>query len=1321
MRAVSFVLGRDWTVRTCTGDAPTFLGLSCADLEGNSLPLFLRRELEPVLAEAFRGAVVPNTLARIDLPTGESLQFSVTAAPAAAPDAGGSCERIFVVVEDRLHLERALLAFRQVSRTLALEHDPARIIRAVCRILVEARGYTSVLLVLVDEQGGVTDFAQAGIGDAFVPVAENLARGVLPGCCLEARSFDTAFPVRDRARICSECPLGHGCPEFDVLGVDLRHGDARLGYLVVSLSRGMAEYEGEYAVLEGLAADVAVALSRARAEEEHKRSEDRFRALVEGTTDAIFVQIDHRFAYLNPAAVSLFGVSSASELVGTPVLDRFHPSVHDVVRERIHRLNHLREPVPPFEEVWFRADGSEFPVDVFAVPVEFEGRLGALVHARDLTERKAAEEQRRRGEIRFRTTLYSIGDAVITADAHGRAQVMNPAAEQLTGWSESEAAGRPLSEVFRIVNEETRETVESPVDRVIRENKVVGLANHTVLIARDGTERPIADSGAPIPDEQGAVSGVVLVFRDQTTERELVASLESERQVLLDREAHLAAIYENAPLVLMLVDEERRVQQMNGYGPRFAPTEVADVIGLPWGKALRCLHSLEAPGGCGAGPHCQSCIMRATVEDTIRTGRPHDRVEASLPFLIEGQRKEATFLVSTTPLASHRRVLVSVMDITERRVAEQALQAERDNLRAILEAAPVGLLLLDLSETVVKANRAAEHVFGIRLRDLVSRRCGDLLSCAHRHEDPEGCGRTRHCGRCPVFSAIRRALEQGVSTHDLEMEALVGTPGSAVSRWFSVTVEPLMLEGKPHAIAALLDITDRKNAAHALAGSEARARAMVEGLPLPIFVWRRTHEAFLLEDCNLAARKAFGEVVVREVGRSLRELSAPLLSLFENVESCFQQQTSFRKEVKATLLGGDRTLVVTHGFVPPDRVLVHVDDVTDRRRAESAVRTSQRLEAIGQLAGGVAHDFNNLLLVINGNTDFVIEALSEDDPARRDLLEIRHAGRRAADLTRQLLAYSRRQLLEPRVLDLNDVIIPLQHMLRRLVGEHIDLKIQTSAQPAVVKADPGQLEQVVVNLAVNARDAMPDGGTLLIETAIEGDGGNGPSSSPMPGTDADYVRLSVVDSGVGMDAVTRDRVFEPFFTTKEVGKGTGLGLATVYGIVSQSEGFVRVESEEGRGTAFHILLPRQSLTVPPQRDTLVPAQAEQEAIVLVVEDERAVRQLAERILSRAGYRVMTAASGSEALALVQQQDTAIQLLLTDVVMPNMSGRQLADAMTVRYPDLRVLYMSGYTDNAIIHHGVLDSGIHFIGKPFSASALTRKVREVLAEVAESSDA
>ncbi|PKN45355.1 MAG: hypothetical protein CVU63_09000, partial [Deltaproteobacteria bacterium HGW-Deltaproteobacteria-20] len=832
-----------------------------------------------------------------------------------------------------------------------------------------------------------------------------------------------------------------------------------------------------------------------------------------------------------------------------------------------------------------------------------------------------------------------------------------------------------------------------------------------------GEPRLVSLTAAPAaaPDAEGTCDRILVVvddrdpveqvFHDPTTERELIASLESERQVLLDREAHLAAIYENAPLILMLVDEERQVQQMNGYGARFASRPVSEMIGLRGGEALRCLHALEAPGGCG-GSHCQSCVMRTTVEDTIRTGRPHDRVEASLPFLVDGQRTEVTFLVSTTSLAIHGRprVLVSVMDITERRAAEQALQVERDNLRAILEAAPVGLLVLDPSETVVKANIAAERLFGIQLRDLVSRRCGDLLSCSHRYEHPQGCGRTRHCGLCPVFSAIRKALEQGASSHDIEMEALVGAPGSVASRWFAVTVEPLMLDGSPHAIAALLDITERRRAASELARSEARARAMYDCLPLPTFVWRRTSEAFVLEDCNLVATEVFGEAVASEVGKPLGDLAGPLLALFDNVERCFQDQTALRSEVKTVLNGGDRTLVVTHGFVPPDRVLVHVDDVTERRRAEAAVRTSHRLEAIGQLAGGVAHDFNNLLLVINSNADFALEAIPEDDPVRRDVMEIRRAGRRAADLTKQLLAFSRRQLLEPRVLDLNDVVMPLEHMLRRLVGEHISVVIRTSDEPAVIRADPGQMEQVIVNLVVNARDAMPDGGTLVLEMAIEEEESSGPPSSSGPRAAAGYVRLSVVDTGTGMDAATRERVFEPFFTTKDVGKGTGLGLATVYGIVTQSGGFVRVESEEGRGTAFHILLPRVTVPVAPQRDTLVPAQAEHEAIVLVVEDERAVRQLAERILTRAGYRVMTAASGADALALVQQQEASIQLVLTDVVMPNMSGKQLADALTVRYPDLRVLFMSGYTDDAIVHHGVLDAGIHFIGKPFTASAL-----------------
>jgi signal transduction histidine kinase/ActR/RegA family two-component response regulator len=395
-------------------------------------------------------------------------------------------------------------------------------------------------------------------------------------------------------------------------------------------------------------------------------------------------------------------------------------------------------------------------------------------------------------------------------------------------------------------------------------------------------------------------------------------------------------------------------------------------------------------------------------------------------------------------------------------------------------------------------------------------------------------------------------------------------------------------------------------------------------------------------------------------------------------------------------------------------------DVTEQRKAEAErarleeqLVIAQRLEAVGRLAGGVAHDFNNLLSVILSYAGFAVDELHESDPVREDIVEIQNAGRRAAALTRQLLAFSRKQILEPQVLSLNRVVTDIESMLRRLLGEDIDIEVHLDAALGSVRADPGQLEQVIMNLAVNARDAMPQGGKLTVETAnVELDEGYAERHVAVePGR---FVMLSVVDTGAGMDAETKAHIFDPFFTSKERGKGTGLGLSTVYGIVKQSGGSIWVYSEPGRGSTFEVYLPRVDAPVVDVRRKPATALATGSETVLVVEDEPAVCKLVERILRNAGYEVLSATSGGDALLLCEQHRGAIDLLLTDVVMPQMSGRELAERVTTLCPRLEVLYMSGYTDNAIVHHGVLVAGTHFIGKPFAAAELTRKVRDVLDE-------
>ena len=396
-----------------------------------------------------------------------------------------------------------------------------------------------------------------------------------------------------------------------------------------------------------------------------------------------------------------------------------------------------------------------------------------------------------------------------------------------------------------------------------------------------------------------------------------------------------------------------------------------------------------------------------------------------------------------------------------------------------------------------------------------------------------------------------------------------------------------------------------------------------------------------------------------------------------------------------------------------------LEDITERRRAEEVLRKSeeqlrqwQKVEAIGRLAGGVAHDFNNLLMTIKGCSELLLGEIDERDPRREEVEEIRKAAERATSLTRQLLAFGRRQVLQPQVLNLNDIVENMNRMLSRLIGEDIQLLTVLGPDLWPVKVDPGQIEQVLMNLAVNGRDAMPRGGKLTIETAnkeLDEDYARR-HVAVKPGA---YVLLAVSDNGCGMDKETQSHLFEPFFTTKEQGKGTGLGLSTVYGIIKQSGGNIWVYSELGQGTSFKIYLPTVEEEVETYKTAALfsPPPGGTETILLV-EDEEAVRTMISKVLQSGGYTVLEAQHGVEALRVCKKHKGPIHLMVSDVVMPQMSGRELAGRLALRRPEMRVLYISGYPDNAIVHHGVLETGTAFLQKPFTLNALEYKVREVL---------
>jgi len=877
----------------------------------------------------------------------------------------------------------------------------------------------------------------------------------------------------------------------------------------------------------------------------------------------------------------------------------------------------------------------------------------------------------RENQEELRTTLYSIGDGIITTDKDGHVRQMNPAAEKLTGWSEQEARGKPCEEVFRVIREESRDVAENPVQWVLREKKIIGLANHTLLVARDGSERPIADNGAPIRDQEGEIIGVVLVFRDQTAER----------------------------------------------------------------------------------------------------------------------------------------------------AAQKALKVERDNLRAIMASSPEGIMVLDHNERIVDANPAAERLFNRSFADVYYRPCGDFLGCAHRHENPQGCGHTEHCPVCTLFNAIRSVFETGQGVHDGETEVVLDSPGvESRHLWFQFSMEPVVLDGRSYVIVALHDITARKQSeadlrrlewmlspkpakrigAEELSSYGDLTRYNREGRILKTMghetLARIVSEFLDLLGTSAAVYEANGDYAfgLYDSGwcRLLNQASRRLCDTEDNAEAlasgrwkcheacwtcCGKEAMARRAPMDIACYGGIRlyavpvlaheevvgTIIFGYSDPPRDPDTLHalseayqvdyadlfreahaydsrpryiiemaksrlhtaaklIGSLVETRQAEEGrmkleaqFRQSQKMEAVGRLAGGVAHDFNNILQAIIGYSELLAEKLPEQEEPHTYVCEILSEGKRAAALTRQLLAFARKQTISPDVFDLNAAVGTTLMMLRRLLGEDIDLCWRPAADRCWVKMDTSQLDQILANLAVNARDAITGVGRVTIETCKMVFDESYCTLNPVftPGA---YIMLAVSDDGCGMSRATLDRLFEPFFTTKEQGKGTGLGLATVYGIVKQNHGFIHVYSEVGKGTTFKIYLAAQA-GVEPGAEAWVPQVTQPKMgteTVLLVDDEPGLLRSAHRLVERLGYKVMSAGSPEEALKISANYEGPIHLLLTDVVMPVMSGRDLSVRLMAERPELKCVFMSGYTANVIAHHSVLEEGVNYLQKPFSKAGLAAKLREAL---------
>jgi PAS domain S-box-containing protein len=643
-----------------------------------------------------------------------------------------------------------------------------------------------------------------------------------------------------------------------------------------------------------------------------------------------------------------------------------------------------------------------------------------------------------------------------------------------------------------------------------------------------------------------------------------------------------------------------------------------------------------------------------------------------------------------------------------RAISERArqLRHQEARTRSILNSTADGIITIDERGTVRSFNRSAERMFGYRAEEVIGKNVKMLAPSPYRDEHDGYLDRYLRSDEARIVGRERDLEGQRKDGTRFPMSLRVTEVEDGRDRMFIGTVQ---------------DISERKRAEKALRESERKYRTIFEAAPGGICV---TGQDGRILDANQSFLDLFGYTREEITGLNAEDFYVDPANRvrFQRAMEAEGRVTDFEAKLRkkdGTELDCLLTTTVrrdTHGS--RSGYLGIVVDVTEQKRVELQLRLSQRLEAVGRLAGGVAHDFNNVLMAIMGSSELLLSDLGDTHPGRAEVHQIQHAARRAADLTRQLLAFARRELVEPRVLNLNAVVADAEKMLRRLIGEDIQLVTVLQHELWSVKADPGQIEQVIVNLVVNARDAMPEGGQLTLETANV-DLDEAYAHQHVPSEPGSYVMLAVSDTGRGFDEQTRARIFEPFFTTKEAGKGTGLGLATVYGIVKQAGGYIWVYSEPGHGSTFKVYLPRVDVGVDVPEEVSRPAVADAAGevlrgteTVLVVEDESAVRALLCEFLRRYGYTVLEASHATEALDISSRHDGRIGLLVTDVVMPRISGPELAEQLMLSRPGLKVLYVSGYADRAIVEHGMVRAQEAYLQKPFPPDVLLRKVRELL---------
>jgi PAS domain S-box-containing protein len=1029
-----------------------------------------------------------------------------------------------------------------------------------------------------------------------------------------------------------------------------------------------------------LAQSAAIALRNAALVERLGHSERRYRELYDQSADATLVSdLDGKVLDANEAAAALLWYT-VDELRTMHASDLVEQTELEAKPLRFPELENRRE--LRSERRFRRKDGATIDVESSARALD-DGRVHTSL--RDVTQRKRNEDRLRTSlgrlhaivETQREISALELDPEAVTAAIVERAQRLAGADGASVQWFEGNES------VFRHASGVAAAFVGLRLDRA---SSLAGLAALTgaPIYAPDTATDPRVDADAcrklqarslicaPLYRES-SIQGVLSVM---ATEPEAFDELAVETTRLMAE--FVSTVIRNANELetrKMLVDELRTQGQVVEH------MQTGLWIWSPDESGAYRLDHANAASELATGVIGEA-IVGATLEEVLpaSTGQLKSifsRVRATGELVDAGEVEygdarieSGVFWVKAFPLPGDR-IAMTFENVTEMVRARRALQESEGRFRSAFHSASLGMSLTALDGNFVQVNHRLAQMLGYEPAELSKLNVRDIT-----HPDD-------------IEADVRSVedLRSGERDSYQREKRYVRKDGSVM--WTDLTVSLVHgYDGSPtHLVSHVQDITAQREANLLFAATFAHS-------VVPMLV---ADDERRLVDLNEAAAELMGVSHDEAVGIRIDDL-LPDEDVAESWKG-FMREGTWEAEVSLHRPdGGERRIeFVATSDVRPGRHIAVVRDLTRTTELETQLRQAQKMEAVGRLAGGIAHDFNNLLTAISGYSEFLIGGL-EDERLRRHADEIRKAAARAASLTGQLLAFSRRQVLQPRALDLNAVVSDMDMMLRRLIGEDVELVTMLDPNVSPVQADPTQVEQVIVNLAVNARDAMPNGGSVTIET------------SEARTDEGEFVELRMTDTGIGMTDLERQQLFDPFFTTKE--GGTGLGLATVYGIVEQSGGTIEVDSAPGMGSSFRICLPRAAAPAELPTATAVAAPRPGDETILLVEDETVVRHLVAEILENTGYTVMQAGDGPSALELLRRHSSKLDLLVTDVVMPGMSGPEVAQAVTSMRPGTQVLYTSGYTDSAIGHHGVLEPGIAFLQKPFSADDLTRKVRALL---------